>query len=589
MDYTDYAHGCDIPCHGKSFKVGMLFDCRTEEILEACRLWEVSKILDPPEPEVPGEFHDTVLIEEETEEKRRDFGASADASITFMSSIEAKASTGYRYGSVSSQKTARATLASSCFTSCKEMDSMKIKANLDDNIYESAGKVNFLGATHVVVKVMYGCEAFFEFTRSIGEEETKHVVHAEMRTALNGIPKAGGGAGVGISYARTNKKKTESYSCNYHGDYSIDPKPTTFDEAIQAYKKLNDESTKKSPKSLIACIVPLIDVIKFYGLELHDPIPRTHQVDSHLLSKAHNLLKKLRKTTLKLKELAEHAACTRLECLKDQVNYFADVSTEIEMRFKTHIFKLIPGIRSCSCNENELKKAIKDGETEFSKKVNLEATETTIDQFLCYLKDIDEVKTSNGGPRIKITPKVGARRLKERVLCFAFNDAANIGTKIDPKLLSRFIEFAKANLESETSFTVVVGKNRDISTGKPGTVLYSDDEPVPFDPPSVPEEISLSIVEDKIKLLWKEPKFGADHIDYYIIHITNRKWKRPRHGRTNNNTPSILIPKSVITVSLEPNQEFTFSIRAVTRVGRGPEEKFVWKVPIIVDVRVRAH
>jgi hypothetical protein len=64
---------------------------------------------------------------------------------------------------------------------------------------------------------------------------------------------------------------------------------------------------------------------------------------------------------------------------------------------------------------------------------------------------------------------------------------------------------------------VVVGKNRDISTGKPGTVLYSDDEPVPFDPPSVPEEISLSIVEDKIKLLWKEPKFGADHIDYYII------------------------------------------------------------------------
>jgi predicted nuclease of restriction endonuclease-like (RecB) superfamily len=57
------------------------------------------------------------------------------------------------------------------------------------------------------------------------------------------------------SYARTNKKKMESYSCNYRGDYSIDPKPTTFDEAIQAYKKLNDKSTIKSPKSLIFAAV----------------------------------------------------------------------------------------------------------------------------------------------------------------------------------------------------------------------------------------------------------------------------------------------------------------------------------------------
>jgi hypothetical protein len=39
-----------------------------------------------------------------------------------------------------------------------------------------------------------------------------------------------------------------------------------------------------------------------------------------------------------------------------------------------------------------LKKAIEDGRTEFSKKVNLEAMEIKINQFLYYLEHIDELQ-----------------------------------------------------------------------------------------------------------------------------------------------------------------------------------------------------
>lgn len=590
----------DIPCDGKRFEIGMMYDFCTEKLLKGFYLWDMKKLKENANTvEELGNFCEKTIIEDASEEKSHHVGASADANINFLSGLlKAEASTGYQYDRTISKKEARATFKFSCTTGYQEINNINIRSELDNKLYETALERKLCGATHVVVSVEYGCEAFFEFVRTVDEKEIKHDVHVEMKAALDRIPKCGGSLKMGASFERGYQEKIESYSCNFHGDFRLDPQPTTFEESIKAYKNLLHKDTERFPKAWKARIVPIIDIIKFYGLKVPDHpkfILKVHPISENLLSDTRNVLEKLRQKKAELQTLAEHVACKKLELphLDEQVSDLAEKSVKVEKHFKQRISDLIPEIRSLKRKEEDLVCEIQNS-MEDSNKVDVEFVKGRVSELFHYL---DKVKV-DGVSKIKLVPEaeVAVKSLEEqRLVCFAFNGDSTIkksdqGTDIARRhdlfcKFKLFYDFAVANRKSKTSF-IMTEKNPDAShllnsdTGcLSGTISYRNCETSLFVPPSMLRHLHVARDPDSkaTKLQWVEPESGTEHILYYIAMMTNKKL-RTIHRRTNDKTTTtISIPDSELAVSISPNQEFTFSVRAVTPVGIGPEMKQVLK------------
>lgn len=591
----------DIPCHGKHFEIGTLYDCCNEKLLEGFYFWDMKKLKENADTvEELGDFRDTIIIEDASEEKIHHIGLSADAKFTFLSGLlKAESSIGYQYDrTTSTKKSAQATLKFSCKTGYQKINNINIRSELDKDLYETALERKLCGATHVVVRVDYGCEAFFKFVRSVDEKETKHEVHAEMKAVLDRIPKCGGSLEMVASFECGYQEKIKSYSCAYHGDFRLDPQPTTFKDSITAYNLLH-KNTKKFPKPLKARIVPLIDIVNFYGFKVPDLklIPKVRPISENLLFDTQNLLEKLRQKKTELQTLTKHVVCEKLEHFKEQVSGLAKKSIKVENSFKGSISKLIPEIRRYQKGEADLESEIQESMKD-SNKVDVNFVKGRVSELSHYLKIIDEVKVG-GVSKIELVPEaeVAVKSLEEqRLVCFAFNGDSTINKSDKVTDIARrfnlyykfklFYDFAVANRESKTSF-IMAEKNPDANllnsdTGcLSGTILYTNREPSLFVPPSMPRQLHVARDPDSkaTTLQWVEPASGTEHILYYIAMMTHKKL-RTIHRRTNDKmTTTISIPDSELAVSISPNQEFTFSVRAVTPVGVGPEMKQVWKFP----------
>ena len=146
------------------------------------------------------EFHiidQSWSVEDDTiKKKSTHLGLKAGMKFSFLSSVlEAGASAKYNYDRTTLEKEVRATLKLRVTTGYRRIN--KFKNIFDREMYDRAHEKDFFGATHIVTRVTYGCDAHFEFTRSIHEREGKHEVTTEMKAVLNCISKGGGSAEIG--------------------------------------------------------------------------------------------------------------------------------------------------------------------------------------------------------------------------------------------------------------------------------------------------------------------------------------------------------------------------------------------------------
>lgn len=417
----------NIPCLGRPFHLGMLYNSCTEQLVHTGRqLWDIKELENPVHAitEDSNDVNQGVILEGTIEEKSLHLEMNAELKLSFLSGlVKAGTSASYTYDRKTSKEQTRATFKYSCSTGYKIIDDCK--PHLRKDAYEAERKESFFGATHVVVGIMYGCDAFFTFTRSMDEKEKKHDVAAEMKAALECIPKAGGGAGIGASFTHGFKEKKDSYCCTYHGDFKLKHNPTTFDEAVTAYKSLSQSDAKSRPQEAI--LAPLIDVIKACELKHPEFIPNLHQINVDLISRIQRLLEEVHEDEIKLHDLSKEKTCEQFKCLRQSTEDIARRSAEATSYFKEHISKLIPDIRCKKAEEADLENALQD-RTKIYSGGHAKDVERKIKDISRWLEKIDTVH------EIKIVREVELGSLgPDRVICFAFNDAISFTKEKDAR------------------------------------------------------------------------------------------------------------------------------------------------------------
>lgn len=475
----------------------MLYNCYTEQTLPGLNLWDIEKLRKDAFPQEESKVEQTVIVEDTIEKKTLNLGMNAEMKLSLLSGLlTAGGSAGYMYmyDRMTSKQQAQATLKYSCSTRYETINN--VKAHLDKNTYETACKNNFFEATHVVTEVEYGCDAFFVFTRSMDKNETEHEVAAEMKAVLDCIPKIGGGAGISASFKCGFEKERESYCCTYYGDFRLDPNPTTFDEAVNAYKRLSNIDSVSKPRK--ARLAPLTDIIKYYGFSHPECMPKLCLIDVDLISEVQDLLEKIHDNEIKLADLSKHETCKSFQCLKQQIEELIKCSTAHTRKLKNCISKLIPEIRCSKAEEKDLEKAIQ-GIRHYCSTDRVVVVESKILEFSYYLKKINELYN------IKI---VGKAQLTEEslaahyVVCFVFNSPISITTDIFDctstaylrDQFEQYFDFATANLNGRSGSTSFIVTEQNTIHEGPITVLYENGRPSVFIPPSEPTLFNVCLV-----------------------------------------------------------------------------------------------
>lgn len=251
---------------GRPFTLGMLYDCRSDTIVPGMTLWDNStlkKALSSTEQVGTG-FE--IIAKDSLENKANQLDINASLKLSFMGGlVDVKGAAKYLDNRTSSTQQSRVSLKHWSTTRFDQL-TMEQLGNIEHHSVFSK-KV----ATHVVIGILYGADAFFVFDRKFEDRENKHAVDGSMQVlikALPGITEIKGDAKVDLS--QKDKEVASKFECTFHGDLRLQSNPTTFEDAVKVYQKLPElmQDDKAVPKTV--WLYPLTELNSKAAKIVHD-------------------------------------------------------------------------------------------------------------------------------------------------------------------------------------------------------------------------------------------------------------------------------------------------------------------------------
>lgn len=222
-----------MPCLGRPFALGMLYDCRKDIIVPGMTLWDSAKLkaFRDSIQQVGSGFE--IIAEDSLENKATNLDISASMKLSFLGGlIKVEGAAKYLDDRTSSLHQSRVSLK---YWSTSKFDQLTM---------DQLGNVQFPNvfsnktATHVVVGILYGADAFFVFDRKIQESENKREVTGSMKALVKKLPGIEIEGDGKIKIDTNDRKEADRFECTFHGDIHLPNNPTTFDSAVKIYQEL---------------------------------------------------------------------------------------------------------------------------------------------------------------------------------------------------------------------------------------------------------------------------------------------------------------------------------------------------------------
>ena len=579
-----------IPCLGRPFNLGMLYDCQTDRLIPGKTLWDSAKLKSASQASAQPSSNFEVITEDTIQRKSSSLDLEGDLKLSFLSGLfEVNGAAKFINDKQSSEQQSRVTLKYSCTTrfeqlTMESLGSIQYPQVLDDQ-----------QATHMVIGVTYGSEAFFVFDRTVSKNENLKDIHGSMEAQISIIPISPTSELISQSHDAT---ETEKFRCKFYGDILLPSNPSTFDDAVEAYRdlpkhlKLNFEAGDLS----IPKVVYLSPLSALDGKS--DQLVRS--VSRSLISQVEGIMESFHHIEVICSDHKNHEICSKFLDIKNQISTFTMLVNRFKMSFVNDLSLLLPRIRGSKADEKELADLIYFIETSpFSSQLMekyLKGKGREIKQLSQHLKNLERqsaIKFDFQSTSCDLEMMTTDDEI-EYVVCFAFNvtsDTSNYIKNLETFLkagktnlaeskewfekadmskclrskLKRFSDFVKVNSDSETSAFVVTDRNEETDASGPAVILYDNGVPVDFQPPGKPGALMAdNVTNDSVSLTWTKPAVGCDEVTSYKV--LYRSSGDP-HYKVITNTPET----SIRVISLTPSTEYHFQIQAVSGPGLSAE------------------
>jgi hypothetical protein len=418
-------------------------------------------------------------------------------------------------------------------------------------------------ATHVVTDILYGAEIFLIFNRKLSDNENRTEVQNSVQDLLKKTRTLQIFDNDQLDLNNDEKKLADTLTCKYYGDIQLKSNPTSFKDAVKLIKQLPNLLGKNNQNTIQKKVL-------IYPLYLLDDFisstKRYHEIDDHILSKSVQLMDSLYQLKINFSRIKNSLSSLKVFYRTErQLSTFVTRMTEIKSDIRRQMIKLLPKIRGKSVEEKALTHLLKnlDWSSLSKQKIN-NWIQIKTDEINIFTKFINDLRKQNN---IQLLTSSFSKLQKnfncELILCLiihvtqkndrflneffqyldgSFKQQNDTDNKIDcwfnqnklvliQKEIAQFIKFAKNNINKQNVKFIVDEQYIDEFEMKKGVTitLYQNGVPINFKIPSKPgRPYATDASCQNTTLSWTQPADGGESIQQYEIYgqsNLNQQWK----------------------------------------------------------------
>ena len=402
----------EMPALGRPFKLGMLYDCRTEKLIPGVTLWDPAEsdveLVSQPRKSIYYDF----VTSDKFSKKAKTLNMNGNLKISFLANLlELSGSANYLKDRTSSSDKKRTALTYKCTTKFESLsyqlceDSPQISKLFTPNI-----------ATHVVTGILYGSQVFLVFDQKkknenetgetgfatsrnlpsrketkkdskadTSQENTNHdpkIKYQETKDKekkygenqdqdgtendndfrmsanilpilfnfLDFHPYVGGDGDYKLTEG--DKNIVDSTKIKFYGDFIPPSNPVTFEDAMELCKKLPTLIGQSDSIPQKVWLFPLSH------LNLNATSHLQCEIDANIVHKTEVLFEQLHDYKIECTDFLNTPECKMFAGLHRQVFQFREVLQKYVVKLQSQLSKLLPKIRGAIAEQNELEKIL---------------------------------------------------------------------------------------------------------------------------------------------------------------------------------------------------------------------------------------
>lgn len=578
---------------GRPFRLGMLYDSRTEKLIPGISLWDQTTLENRTvQPLETSDFQ--VLCSDSLDDKASALEVNASLKLSVLGGlVDVEGAAKYLDNRKSSNHQERITLQYKCTTRAETMT----MEQLGQGKVQHPEVFDHGTATHVVTSIVYGAQAFFIFDRHHSSSNQDIKIEGNVHAIIKKIPciKICGKGELDMS--DDEKKKIEKFTCRFFGDFLLRENPLSFLDAVKIYHEL--------PKLLGAEGENAVPVkVELYPLTLLDrrATRLIREISVNLVSETERFFEDMHELNIKCKDILKSDAVKSFLAIQHQMEEFINLTETYKRGIQKELFVMLPHIRGGGDEERSLvdllNKVNNSPVSIFALRSWLQEKDTQIKVLSEYIRAMTNIKFAKEPSDLEcavLSPENNC------TLCLTISMPSNdlqlekMKQYCHEKLFSsnsrRASQGTTSQLMNNTSMMEVAGVFRDfyevnetkkrvsflvaqefsecngfhaqVKYYKNGS-LVSDD----YKLPSMPEEVTSlheETTHEIVTINWNPPKYGASNITSYIISCCKYSTEEEISRVTvDGDSKQVTIP------GLAANTEYEVRVWGRCEVGDGP-------------------
>uniref|UniRef100_A0A8C1LTV9 Fibronectin type-III domain-containing protein n=1 Tax=Cyprinus carpio TaxID=7962 RepID=A0A8C1LTV9_CYPCA len=335
---------------GRPFQLGMLYDCRKDELIAGIRFWNKEQLEQNicARPQINTHF--TVTTSDSIKDKSNLLNIEGALNLSVLGGlVQVSGAAKYLKDTKKSFIQQRLVLH---YHSTSEFKELTVNQLPPENIPDDDN------ATHVVTGILYGADACFVFDRQVSSDEDKSTVKGEVKVALEklqGIVSVG--ANAEISMNKNQKTAVKNFTCTFYGDFQLPSNPTTFEDAMKVFADL-PKLLKENQKLAVPLRVWLYPLHK-----LHSRASKLQKdISIDLIQETESVVESLYTTEMKCSDLLEDSPAVAFAAFHDKILQMKQNCYKWKLRLMKKLCSLLPNIRGDVMKETTLNDLLQEHE-----------------------------------------------------------------------------------------------------------------------------------------------------------------------------------------------------------------------------------
>ncbi|CAF4565215.1 unnamed protein product [Rotaria sp. Silwood2] len=592
---------------GRPFRLGMLYDMRSDKIIAGATLWDPQNLANNTSTFLQPYTGFEVITDDSLQNKAHALGVEASLKLSMVGGlVDISGSAKYAENFQQTRHETRLSLKYSTTTRFEQLTMKHLsKINLD---HPDLHDVDL--ATHVVTGVLYGAEAFFVFDRTITKDEDKRDISGTLKVLINKIPTFKVEGEGKLNMNDQQQKFVDRLNCKFYGDFQLSENPSTFADAIRIYRELpkllGNKSESAVPKKVWLYPLSLLDN---KGMRV------VRDISSKLIDYTISILENLHSTEVTALDLSRDAIFTHFDHMKNHLLDFTARLSEFQRVLKEKIVLYLPQLRgNTGVQESVLFNLFKRVDSSPFNKRTLESwlneKRQVISLVTSLLETLVEHKKLNVTIKSSSLHGINFDSYYDYTFClslrfveendphltdmhnYLYGNSSFKSSKshqnnktwfTDHRFMAKirkdfrqFTDFAKANNVENRKIKFIVDEEYAVNHLKSTQLILYDDESekVGFILPSKPSAPYVkNVTENNVTLGWTDGVNGSEKIIKYKV-MYRQYISKLSDDRNENETAGKWITmetsdnrQEIIISNLSPTITFEFQAQSVTAIG----------------------